>query len=129
MTRSRMCNKYLKEKNDKSKIAHDKQRNYCVNLLRRTKNNYFASFNISSITDNYKFWKTTEPLFSDRISHKETIDVVENNTILSDEKIVADSFNNCFNKIVKNTYPTLANKNFPQKKTNGANLNLLEVIC
>ena len=50
-------------------------------------------------------------------------------TILSDEKIVADSFNNCFNKIVKNTYPTLANKNFPKKKTYGVNLNLLEVIC
>ena len=104
MTRSRLRNKYLKEKSADSKIVYDKQRNYCVNLLRRTKNNYFASFNISSITDNYKFWKTTEPLFSDRISHKETIDVVENNTILSDEKIVADSFNNCFNKIIKKIY-------------------------
>ena len=104
MTRSRLRNKYLKEKSADSKIVYDKQRNYCVNLLRRTKNNYFASFNISSITDNYKFWKTTEPLFSDRISHKETINLVKNNTILSDEKIVADSFNNCFNKIIKKIY-------------------------
>ena len=29
MNRPRICNKYLKEKNDNSKIAHDKQRNYC----------------------------------------------------------------------------------------------------
>ena len=54
MTRSRLCNKYLKLKNADSKIAYDKQRNYCVNLLRRTKNNYFASINIGSITDNKK---------------------------------------------------------------------------
>ena len=104
MTRSRLRNKYLKEKSANSKIAYDKQRNYCVNLLRRTKKNYFASFNISSITDNNKFWKTTKPLFLDRISHKETINLVKNNTILSDEKIVADSFNNCFNKIIKKIY-------------------------
>ena len=37
MTRSRLCYKYLKEKKADSKIACDEQRNYCVNLLRRTK--------------------------------------------------------------------------------------------
>ena len=47
--------KYLKEKNPHSKIAYDKQKN-CVNLQRITKNNNFASSNITSITDN-KFWK------------------------------------------------------------------------
>ena len=53
---TRLHNKYLKEKRPHSKIAYDKQRNYWVNLQRRTKNNNFASNNISSITDN-KFWK------------------------------------------------------------------------
>ena len=37
MTRSRLRNKYLKDKSADSKIAYDKQRNYWVNLLRRTK--------------------------------------------------------------------------------------------
>ena len=73
MTQSRLGNKYLKEKSAGSKITYSKQRNYCVNLLRRTKKNYFANINISSITDNKKLWKTVEPLFSDKISHKETI--------------------------------------------------------
>ena len=73
MTRSRLCNKYLKEKSADSKIAYDKQRNYCVNLLRRTKKNYFANINISSVTDNKKFWKTVKSLFSDKISRTETI--------------------------------------------------------
>ena len=74
MTRSRLRNKYLKsEKSADSKIAYDKQRNYCVNLLRRTKKNYFANINISSIADNMRFWKTVKPLFLDKISHKELI--------------------------------------------------------
>ena len=73
MTRSRLCNKYLKEKSADSKIAYDKQKNYCVNLLRRTKKNYFANINISSVTDNKKFWKTVKSLFSDKISRTETI--------------------------------------------------------
>ena len=63
MTRSRLRNKYLKEKSADSKIAYDKQRNYCVNLLRRTKKKYFANINISSMTDNKKFRKTVKPLF------------------------------------------------------------------
>ena len=43
MTRSRLRNKYLKEKSADSKIACDKQRSYCLNLLRRTKKKYFAN--------------------------------------------------------------------------------------
>ena len=72
MARSRLHNKYLKEKSADAKTAYDKQRNYCLNFLRRTKKNYFANINVSSITAN-KFWKTVKPLFSDKISHKETI--------------------------------------------------------
>ena len=77
MTRSRFRNKYLKEKSADSKIAYEKQRNYCVNLLPRTKRHYFANINISSITDKKKFWKTVKSLFSDKISHKEVINLVE----------------------------------------------------
>ena len=126
MTRSRLCYKYLKEKKADSKIAYDKQRNYCVNLLRRTKKNYFANINISSITDNKNFWKTIKPLFSYKISHKERINFAENDTVLGDNQVVADRFNNYFNNIVTNLL-TITNKNFP-KKTNGFNLNLLDPV-
>ena len=73
MARSRLRNKYLKEKSADSKIAYGKQRNYCVNLLRRTKKKYFAIINISSITDNKKLWKTVKPLFWDKTSHKKQL--------------------------------------------------------
>ena len=114
MTRSRLRNKYLKVKSAEWKIAYDKQRNYCVNLFRRTKKNYFANIYISSLTDNTKFWKTVKPTFSNRIFHKETINLVENDTNLSDDQAVTDTFNNHLNNIVKNLF-TLTNKNFPQK--------------
>ena len=78
MTRSRLHKKYLKEESTDLKIAYDKQRNYCVNLLRRTKKKYFANFSISSRTDNKKFWKTAKPLFSHKISHKGTINLAVN---------------------------------------------------
>ena len=98
-TPSSLRNKYLKENSADAKIAHDKQRNYCVNLLRRPKNIYFANVNISSIID-YQFWKTVKPLLSDKISHKGTVNLVENDTNVSDEHVVTD--NNYFNIIVKN---------------------------
>ena len=127
MTRSRLHNKHLKEKSIDSKIAYDKQRNYCVIILRRTKKKYFANINISSITDNKKFWKTVKPLFSDKISHKETINLAGNDTILKDGQVVADTFSNYFNDIVKNLL-TVTKKNFPKEKTNGFNLNHLDPV-
>ena len=75
--------------------------NYCVNLLRRTKNNHFDNINIISIADNKRFWKIVKSFLSDKISHKETINLVENGTILRDDQIVADTFNNYFKNIVK----------------------------
>ena len=127
MTRSRLRNKFLKEKSADSKIAYDKQRSCCVNLLRRTKKKYFTNINISSITDNKKFWKTVKPLFSDKISHKETINLAVNDTVLSDDQVVADTFNNYSNNIVKNLL-TVTNKNYPKEIANSVNLNLLDSV-
>ena len=118
-----MHNKYLKEKSADSK----KQRNYCVNLLCRTKKKYFANINISSITDNKKFWKTVKPLLSDKISHKETIKLAVNDTILSDNQVVADTFNNYFNNIIKNLL-TITIKNYPKEIANSINLDLLDPV-
>ena len=127
MTRSRLRNRYLKEKSADSKIAYEKQRNYCVNLLRRTKKKFFANINISSTTDNKKFWKTVKPFFSDKISHKETINLAMNDTILSDDQVVADTFNNYFNNSVKKLL-TVTNKNYPKEIANSVNLNLLDPV-
>ena len=81
MTRSKLRNKYPKEKNANSKIYFTEQRNYCV-----TKSNYFGNINSSSITDNKNFWKIFSPCFSDKISLKETIIFSGNDIIISDHQ-------------------------------------------
>ena len=63
----------------------------------------------------------------DKISHKETINLAVNDTILSDDQVVADTFNDYFNNIVKNLL-TVTNKNFSKEITNGFNLNLLDPV-
>ena len=54
----------------------------------------FTNNNISSITDNKEFWKTVKSIFSDKICPKETINLAENDVILCDDQVVADTFNN-----------------------------------
>ena len=51
MVRSRLRNKFIKEKNALSRKAYKKQRNYCVKLIRENKIN----LNVKNITDNKKF--------------------------------------------------------------------------
>ena len=74
-----------------------------------------------------KFWKTAKRIFSDKICHKEKINLVENDTILSDDQVVAYTFDNYFNNIVKN-WLTLTNKNFPMTKANGFNVRFLDPV-
>ena len=100
--------------------------NYCVNLLRRTKNNHFDNIKIISIADNKRFWKIVKSFLSDKISHKETINLVENGTIWRDDQIVADTFNNYFKNIVKHLLTVI--KASLGKKTNGYNWNLLNLV-
>ena len=66
MHRSRLRNKFLRERTKESKIAYNKQRNICVSLLRKTKRDYFANLDTKIMKDNRKFWKIVNPLFSEK---------------------------------------------------------------
>ena len=78
MKRSKLRNRFLKEKCEVSRKAYNIQRNYCVILLRKTKRDYFANIKINNIADNKKFWQTVKSLFSDKIDHRETINLIDN---------------------------------------------------
>ena len=52
MVRSKLRNKYLKSKSEIDKQRYNKQKNYCVKLLRLEKQKYYESLDISKITDN-----------------------------------------------------------------------------
>ena len=92
MKRSKLRNRFLKEKREASRKAYNMQRNYCVNLL-KTKREYFANVKINNIADNKKFWQTVKPLFSDKINHRETINLIDNEVTLSNDEEIAETFN------------------------------------
>ena len=61
MKRSRLRNIYPKNRSDNNKREYNKQRNYYVSLLLKTKTNYYANLNEKDLTDNKQFWRTVKP--------------------------------------------------------------------
>ena len=96
MKRSRLRNKYWKNKNEVDKEAYKKQRNLCVSLLKKVKKSYFEKLQPSSICDNKMFWKAVKPLFSEKTVSTDNITLIENNIIISEDKKVAEIFNSFF---------------------------------
>ena len=100
--RSKLRNRFLKEKSEASRKAYNMQRNYCVNLLKKTKGGYFPNIKINNIADNKKFWQTVKPFFSDKINHRETINLIDNQLTLPNDEEIAETFNKYFCNIAKN---------------------------
>ena len=102
MQRTRLRNKFLKNPGEENKLLYNKQRNFCVSLLRKEKKEYFAKINEKDISDNRNFWQTVKLFISDKIKSKESIILVNNDNIESNEFDVAKTFNEFFSNIVKN---------------------------
>ena len=65
MHTSKLENSYNKKWTD-NWANYEKQRNFCKNLLRRTKKGYFKKLNIRDLSNNRKFWKTIKPYFTNK---------------------------------------------------------------
>ena len=76
MLRSRLRNKFLTTKTEESKQLYNKQRNLCVTLLRKTKRNYFSELDNRILEDNKNFWKTVNPLFSEKPYQRKSIIII-----------------------------------------------------
>ena len=73
MNRSKLRNKFLKTRNEKSRRRFNRQRNLCASLIRKTKRSFYGKLNHKVVSDNRKFWKSVGPLFSEKAFHKESI--------------------------------------------------------
>ena len=102
MKRSRLKNKYLKDKTFENWNAYKKQRNICVYSFRKEKKKYFSNININNVTDNKKFWKTVKPAFSEKSLTTNKITLIEKDDITSTDEAVAHKFNSYFSNVVKN---------------------------
>ena len=115
MLRSKLRNKFLKDKPDEARTKYRKQDNICVHLLRRAKRNYYNNLDLSNVKDNRKFWKTIRPLFANKIKAKKKITLNEDSKSTKDDQKVANIFNSFF----VNTAASLKisyNKSLPQNR-------------
>ena len=53
--------------------------------------------------DNRKFWKTVNPLFSEKSYSKESISLINKDGLITENEDLAKTFNNFFSNIVKKT--------------------------
>ena len=92
MHRSKLKNRYNKNPNEINKSLYKKQRNFCVNLLRKEKRKYYNNLDIKIFEDNRKFWQSAKPLFSNKQNFlQKNIIIVEKGIITSDNAEVAFS--------------------------------------
>ena len=55
MKRTRLRNKFLKDRNKENKRRYSKQRNYFVSFIRKMKKDYYSNLDIKKVTDNKTF--------------------------------------------------------------------------
>ena len=61
MKRSRLQNRFLKNRSEVNRISFIKQRNYCVNL--KAKKQYYVNLNEKDVADNKNFLKMLNLFF------------------------------------------------------------------
>ena len=93
MSRSRLCNKYFKNRNEENRAIYVKQRNYCVYLLQKSKKKHYENLDERNLMDNKLFWKTIKPSFSDKILARDRIHLTENGEVVKTELETAETLN------------------------------------
>ena len=93
MKRSKSKKNFNKNKNHKNWCKYKTQKNYGVNLLRKSKKQYFSNINISDVTDNKSFWKSVKPYFSSKGQNSDKITLVENDAIITNDRVISKTMN------------------------------------
>ena len=101
MHRSKFKNRFNKCRTHENWCNYKTQRNYCVSLLRKTKQQYFKNLNLNDVTDNKTFWRTIKPYFNEKRSGSDKIVLSVNESVLTNEKEIANTINNYFVNITK----------------------------
>ena len=101
MERSRLKNKFNKHPTDLNRQLYNRKRNFCVSLVKKEKRKYYNSLDLTIFQDNRKFWKRVKPLFFDKQKSLERdIILIEDETVTSNKKEVAEKLNNFFTETV-----------------------------
>ena len=98
---SKSKNRFNKCRTYENSCNYKTQRNYYISLLRKTKQKYFKNLNFNDVTDNKSFWRTIKPYFNEKGSGSDKIALSGNESILTNEKEIANTMNNYFINIAK----------------------------
>ena len=99
--RTGLRNKFLKNRTESNRVSYDKQRNFCVSLLRKAKKDYYGNLNEKDAIYNKNFWKTVKPLFSDKVKPSEKITLLHEDKIITTDDENGKILNSFFSNVVK----------------------------
>ena len=123
--RSRLRNNFLRKKTEETCNPYVKQRNKCVSLLKKAKQEYYQNLDKKNVIDNKQFWKTVKPLLSDKSISREKINLTGNENMFTSESQTAETLNNFFFNIVKKLNISKFNSNNSVTKNTKAILSQL----
>ena len=103
MTQTRLLNKLREFNCPENQLAYKRQRNYCVKLFKRSKQDFYNNLNVKKITDKY-LWKTIRPNFAYKIFKHEKIIVAEDDLVITAETDLAKIFKDHFENIVESLH-------------------------
>ena len=101
MKRFELKSKYYKNKLVQDFQLYKKQRNYCSKLYKKERKLFYNKMNLSNINDNSYFWKTVKPFLSDKGTHSSKINLVNNDEVISDDAVLAETFSKFYEGAVK----------------------------
>ena len=103
MNRTRLRNRFLKNRSNGNGHLFRKQRNLCVSLLTKSKKYYFSNLSEKQTTKNKRFWKTVKPFLSNKVQSSERINLTdENDSLVADYGKITTELNSFFSFVVKN---------------------------
>ena len=102
MKRSKLRNKFNRNRNHEYWCNFKLQRNYCVNFLRKKKKQYYENLSVKNAMDSQIFWKSVKPYFNDKGSNSKQTTLLENDSILTYTRNTAKTMHSLFKNITKN---------------------------
>ena len=101
MKRSKLRNKYVHERTNKTKPLYNKQTNLCMSIFFcKNRRDYFGNLNNKIVTDSRTFWKIISPPFSEETFHRECITLKESNKTTTNNEELTETFDTFFGKTV-----------------------------
>ena len=82
IARTRLRNRFLKNRSNQNRDLFRKQRNLRLRLLRKSKKDYFSYLNEKQITNNKRFWETVKPFLLNKVQSSERINLTDENDSL-----------------------------------------------